>query len=83
MSCTFLRMVTEPDILADIEAFLKAQHMTPTAFGRAAFGDPKFVFQVRDGRRLWPQTEQTARDYMRTYQPKPSRHQSSAEGEAA
>lgn len=68
-------MEKQPDILTDIEAFLKAQAMTPTAFGRAALGDPRFVFQVRDGRRLWPQTERTVRDFMRTYQPKPSRHE--------
>lgn len=76
-------MDTAPTILADIEAFLVEKAMTPTAFGRAAFGDPKFVFQVREGRRLWPQTEKAARDFMRTYQPKPSRHQDANASEAA
>lgn len=52
-------------LLADIEAFLAAAEMTPTAFGREAMGDPSFINDLKDGRRLWPETEQKARNFMR------------------
>lgn len=33
-----------------IESFIAAKGMTPTAFGRRFAGDPLFVFQLRGGR---------------------------------
>ncbi len=52
------------DLLADIEAFLASSGVTPTAFGREALGDPKFVSDIRNGRRVWPETEQKARAFI-------------------
>lgn len=38
------------DLLRRIERFLRATGMTPTRFGRETVGDPRFVFDLRDGR---------------------------------
>lgn len=46
-------------LLERIEKYLKAHRMPPTRFGRDAVGDPKFVFQLRDGRE--PRASTTAR----------------------
>jgi hypothetical protein len=37
-------------LLERIERHLKSRRMPPTRFGRAALGDPCFVFDLRDGR---------------------------------
>lgn len=37
-------------LLERIEKHLKSRRMPPTRFGRAAVGDPCFVFDLRDGR---------------------------------
>ncbi len=37
-------------LLQRIEKHLRARRMPPTRFGREAVGDPKFVFELRDGR---------------------------------
>jgi hypothetical protein len=34
----------------EVEAFLKESGMTATVFGKAAVNDPKFVFNIREGR---------------------------------
>jgi homoserine dehydrogenase len=36
--------------LAEVEAYLTARDLTPTAFGNKAAGDPNFVFDLREGR---------------------------------
>ena len=38
------------ELLERIEAYIKTRRIPPTRFGRDAVGDPKFVFQLRDGR---------------------------------
>jgi 2,4-dienoyl-CoA reductase-like NADH-dependent reductase (Old Yellow Enzyme family) len=37
-------------LLDRIEKLLKARRMPPTRFGREAVRDPKFVFDLREGR---------------------------------
>ncbi len=54
-------------LLTDIEAFLAEQGLAPTRFGDAALGDRHFVRQLRDGRRVWPETEKKVRDFMAGY----------------
>lgn len=39
------------ELLERIEAHLRHTHMTPTRFGRRAVGDPRFVLDLRMGRR--------------------------------
>lgn len=62
-------------LLADIEAFLTRAAMSPTRLGQEALGDKHFVKQLRNGRRVWPETEQKVRAYIRQAE--------SAEGSAA
>lgn len=33
-----------------VEKFISEQEMTPTAFGKKFASDPRFVFQLREGR---------------------------------
>ncbi|USI71637.1 hypothetical protein [Sphingomonas morindae] len=54
-------------LLADIEMFLRDHQIAPTRFGKDALGDRHFVRQVRDGRRVWPETEQKVRSFMRSF----------------
>lgn len=54
------RMELDP-LLDEIEAFLRESEVTPTAFGRDAMGDPRFVFDLRAGRELRRATAQQAR----------------------
>lgn len=56
-------------LLDDIEAFLETHEMSPTRFGDDALGDRHFVKQLRQGRRVWPETEAKARRFMSTYRP--------------
>ena len=65
-------------LIADIDAFLKEHgDMSPVTFGRKALGDPHFVGQLRNGRRIWPETEAKVRTFMDGYA------QPEAEAEAA
>jgi predicted transcriptional regulator len=35
----------------EIEAFLRENEISATAFGKKAMNDPKFVFDIREGRK--------------------------------
>jgi len=54
-------------LLSEIEAFLRTHDMSATKFGDTAMADRHFVRQLRNGRRLWPETEAKARHFMATY----------------
>ncbi len=54
----------EKDILAEVERFLSRTGMALSTFGRNAVGDPSLVKGLRDGRKLWPQTEAKIRYFM-------------------
>lgn len=56
-------------IAQDIEAFLVAHEMKATRFGVLALNDRHLVRQLRNGRRLWPETEAKVRRFMATYRP--------------
>lgn len=43
-------MVTMVEFLAEIDRYLEAAEMSPSAFGRAVLGDPNFVTDLRAGR---------------------------------
>ena len=57
------------DLIHDIEAFCAKQKMSPWQFGLLALNDKPFVKQVRNGRRVWPDTEAKIRHFMATYRP--------------
>lgn len=61
-------MAHSPDpALTEIEAFLAETGMSPTAFGRDALGDPRFVFDLRSGRDCRRSTTERAREQMQHY----------------
>jgi len=51
-------------LLEQVEQFIKRRRMAPTRFGREAVGDPKFVFQLRDGREPRRRTVRRVLDYL-------------------
>ncbi len=60
-----LAMMKNPnDLLADIEAFLAETGMGPSYFGKQAAGNSEVVARLREGRRVWPETETKLRAYM-------------------
>jgi hypothetical protein len=43
-------------LLRRIELYLRRSDTPPTRFGREAVRDPRFVFDLRNGRQPWPST---------------------------
>lgn len=58
------RVVSDRDVLNRVEAFLSSHGIPPATFGRAAMGDPRFVFDLRAGRQLRVRTRQRVRRYL-------------------
>ncbi|WP_347271006.1 hypothetical protein [Rhizorhabdus histidinilytica] len=56
-------------LLPDVERFLADKKLAPTRFGEDALGDRHFVRQLREGRRVWPETEAKVRAFMTSYRP--------------
>jgi hypothetical protein len=44
------------NLLREVEKFLRRSDTAPSRFGRDVFGDPRFVFDMRNGRDPRPQT---------------------------
>ena len=55
-------------LIRKIETFLRRTRMPPTRFGRLAAHDPRFVFDLRNGRAPRPCTEQRVEHFMNKYQ---------------
>jgi hypothetical protein len=55
-------------LLREVEKFLRSRSVPPTRFGREAVGDPRFVFDLRNGREPRPQTVQRVRAYLEALQ---------------
>lgn len=55
-------------LLRDVEKFLRQSEVAPTRFGRDAVGDPRFVFDLRNGRDPRPETVAKVRAYLETVQ---------------
>ena len=51
-------------LLREVEKFLRQTDIAPTRFGRVAMGDPRFVFDLRNGRDPRPETEARVRAYL-------------------
>lgn len=56
------------NVLSDIESFLKNSGLGAATFGELAMNDRHLVRQLRNGRRLWPETEAKVRAFMATYE---------------
>ena len=55
-------------LLRDVERFLRRSDVAPTRFGREVVGDPRFVFDLRNGRDPRPRTEARVRAYLEAAQ---------------
>ena len=51
-------------LLREVEKFLRHHDTPPTRFGREALGDPRFVFDLRNGRDPRPQTVERVLAYL-------------------
>ena len=51
-------------LLREVEKFLRQCDVAPTRFGRDAVGDPRFVFDLRNGRDPRPRTIARVRAYL-------------------
>jgi hypothetical protein len=61
-----------------VERFLRQHDLSPTRFGRLAARDPRLVFDIRSGRELGSEMEQTLRKFMAHYQSADTPSQKSA-----
>lgn len=55
-------------LLREVEKFLRQSDVAPTRFGREAVGDPRFVFDLRNGRDPRPTTVARVRAYLEAVQ---------------
>lgn len=55
-------------LLREVEKFLRQNETAPTRFGREAVGDPRFVFDLRNGRDPRPRTIARVRAYLEAWQ---------------
>lgn len=56
------------DLIQEIQEFCRRHKMAETRFGELALNDKPFVSQLRDGRRIWPETAERVRQFMRTHE---------------
>lgn len=56
-------------LLTEIDSFCERHDLPPTRFGLLALNDKAFVAQIKNGRRLWPETEAKVRKFMAEYAP--------------
>lgn len=55
-------------LLREIENFLRRANVPPARFGREAIGDPRFVFDLRNGREPRPRTVARIRKFLEAFQ---------------
>jgi 2,4-dienoyl-CoA reductase-like NADH-dependent reductase (Old Yellow Enzyme family) len=51
-------------LLHDVEKFLYNKNVSAARFGREVMGDPRFVFDLRNGREPRARTEKRVRAYL-------------------
>jgi nucleoside phosphorylase len=54
------------DLLAEIKAFCAARKMSKAAFGTSAVGDPRFVYDIDNGRECRRRTIRKVRHFLVT-----------------
>ena len=64
-----MKIITDADLLAQVEAFLKRTRMAHTRFGRETMGDGSLVQHLRDGRSLSLRNAEKLVNFMMTYSP--------------
>ena len=55
---------TPQTLLQEIDAFLSSTGMGASYFGKQAVGNSELVRRLRDGGRIWPETEIKVRAFM-------------------
>ena len=55
-------------LLREVEKYLRRSDVPPTRFGREVVGDPRFVFDLRNGRDPRPATVARVRAYLEASQ---------------
>jgi hypothetical protein len=55
-------------LLREVENFLRASNVPPARFGREAMGDPRFVFDLRNGREPRSRTVERIRRFLEAAQ---------------
>ena len=55
-------------LLREIENFLRASNVPAARFGRDVMGDPRFVFDLRNGREPRPRTIARIRKFLEAWQ---------------
>lgn len=61
-----------PDLVAEIAAFCERSGVSKSAFGTAAVGDPRFVFDLESGREIRRRTYARVRHYLDTGEAMPA-----------
>ena len=54
-------------LLREVEKFLNFSNMEATKFGREVVKDPRFVFDLRNGREPRPRTIAKVRDFLEAF----------------
>ena len=57
-------MYTHPSLLCEIDAFLSETGMGASYFGKKAASNSELVERLRNGGRVWPETEQKVRAFI-------------------
>lgn len=57
------------EVAQEIEAFLERVDMSAAQFGIDAMGDKRFVYELRKGRKIGPETIDAVRLFMAAYRP--------------
>lgn len=52
------------DLISDIEAFLQESGMGPSYFGKKAVGNSELLPRLKNGGRVWPETELKVRNFI-------------------
>jgi hypothetical protein len=60
--------MSTPDILAEVEAFLRTSGMGPSYFGKLAVGNSEIVRKLRDGRPILTSTADRLRAFIEARQ---------------
>ena len=55
-------------LLREVEKFLKTSNMPAARFGREAVKDPRFVFDLSNGREPRPRTVERVRAFLEAFQ---------------
>ena len=57
-------MASPNPLIPEIDRFCERHGIAPTTFGLKAVNDGKLVERLRNGGRMWPETEERIRSYI-------------------